>query len=239
MHPHSAARRFLGGAAGEARAARPGITGNEDLRIRGHLPGSQSLLLGKIAYAEREEPFRAGRHRCEEAGQGRCPRAFNAGEVGQVVRGGLAGGDDPLDEAASPRPQGLHRSQRLVAQQHPPRDRGQIGGARGADEVDGIGLLHHPQARTDPHVRANVRGHRAAGPLRGEHDVNPERATLGGHPHEFVEHVGVFIGEYAELVDDDEQPGQRLREGVVLGHVRGPRFLQQPLPAENFHAQAP
>jgi hypothetical protein len=67
----------------------------------------------------------------------------------------------------------------------------------------------HPQRDPQVGVRLDVGVDAPGGPLGGEHQVDPQAAAPLGDADQRAEEVGQLGGERRELVDDDDQPGQR------------------------------
>jgi hypothetical protein len=68
--------------------------------------------------------------------------------------------------------------------------------------------------------------------LGSQQQVDTEAAAAGGDVHQSLHELGQLLGHGGELVDDNEQPGERLLAGSrqVGGEILGPDLPKQTLP---------
>ncbi len=78
-----------------------------------------------------------------------------------------------------------------------------------ADDVSALRRVGDAQRDPQVRVRADLGRHHAAGPLRSEQQVDAQRATSLRDVDQTGDEGGQFPGERGELVDDQQQPGQR------------------------------
>ena len=94
----------------------------------------------------------------------------------------------------------------------PGRSTGRMRGVGRAEDVAGVGLVGGAQADPQRAVGPDLGGDHAAGPLGGQDEVHAEgAAALGDARPGPGTNDGQLLGERGELVDDDDQPGQRRR----------------------------
>ncbi len=86
----------------------------------------------------------------------------------------------------------------------------EAGRCRGADHVDGVGLVGHAQAASHRAVRANRGADDASRSLSGQHEVHAEAAAARRQLHEVVEEGRQLDRQRRQLVDDDDHPRKRL-----------------------------
>ena len=115
---------------------------------------------------------------------------------------------------------------------------------RGVGHVDDVGRLAgigDPQRQAQARVRADLRRDRLPGrcvaSTRCTPSDRPRCATLDQTPQE----VGQLVGESGELVDDDDEPRQRLGggPGPEAGQVGDPGVGEESFPAAQFAVQRP
>ena len=101
-----------------------------------------------------------------------------------------------------------------------PRDRRwDEGGGGGLDDVLGVVLIGDPQGDAQVRVRLDLRRHHARRPLRGQHQVHPQRAPAPGDIHQARHEVRQLGDQRRELVNDDHQPRHRLVPRGHGGHI--------------------
>ncbi len=187
---------------------RPGVA----QPVQGHRQQGAALLLflrlgldgGRCGGAGHDVPGGPGHHLGGDPGlgDGAAAPAVGAGDVGGAEPG--EGLDAALEVAAA----GLG---------------GQFVGV--GDAEDAPGLHRGEGAQTDPvrQVRLELVHTALVQSLRGEQQVHAERPAEAADHHEQLHELAVRGEEFAELVDDDEEAGQRV-EGGAGG--AGPLVLQ-------------
>ena len=118
--------------------------------------------------------------------------------------------------------------------------RGERGRAVVADDVAGVGDVLQAQGEAQVRVGPDVVADDAGRALGGQHEVDAEAATALGDADERRQERRQLGGEGGELVDHDDQPGQRrpTGHGPVLGEVGGAGRPQDPLPPADLGLQA-
>ncbi len=104
-----------------------------------------------------------------------------------------------------------------MAEAHVGTARGVLGDVPGLGRVDDVGRLAavgHAQSDAEVGVGADLGGDDAAGPLRGEQQVDAEGTPSLGDVDEPGHEVGQVPHHGGELVDDDEQSGHRSVRGI-------------------------
>jgi hypothetical protein len=87
------------------------------------------------------------------------------------------------------------------------RDRRSIGRA---DDIDGVVFVGHTQGNAAAGIGSDVVGDHTSRALCSEHEMNTEASAPLGNTYEGVQKVGEFRGERGELIDHNQQAGQRL-----------------------------
>jgi hypothetical protein len=116
-----------------------------------------------------------------------------------AVRWSGAAGDLELDDVG--RAEAHHGAARYAARQ--------CRGSWITDHVEGVGAIVQAQRQSQVRVGPDVIVDHTSGPLRGEHEVDSETAAALRDPDEGGDEVGEVDGEGRELVDDDDEAGQR------------------------------
>ena len=116
-------------------------------------------------------------------------------------------------------------------------------GVGGVNDVLGVDPVAHPQRDAQVDVRLDVGADHARRPLGREDEVHAERPADGGDAHEPAEEGWQLLGQDAELVDDEDQPGNHgvgcvSGEGrLVLVEVLCPRSGEQRLAPAQLRRQ--
>jgi hypothetical protein len=126
---------------------------------------------------------------------------------------GAAGGDHAADQGLQiGRGEGGGEPGRwggVHLQQGGPWGRGQVIGVRDAEDRGGLGGAEGAQADPEPEVAVQAAQATLVQALGGEQQVHAEAAADPADGCEQVQELGAGGQELAELVDDDQQVGQR------------------------------
>ena len=76
------------------------------------------------------------------------------------------------------------------------------------DDVVAVGRSRTRRPMRSDDVGPHVAGDDPGRPLRGQHEVDAERAARRSDAHEAADEVGQLVGEQLELVDDDDEAGE-------------------------------
>ena len=185
---------------------------------------------------QRWQPRAGGRDRGEPTGCGsRC--VDDAGQVGGPGRPGLARAHrlvaDPLPRQGADRHRpgglgvtahagGLHQLRGAGSDPHdrPTRERPvDVGGVAHVDHVGGLGRVGDAQGDAQPGVGADVGADHAAGPLGRQHEVHAEGTAALRDADQPADELRQLVGQRGELVDHQDQPGDRRRRPGCLGDV--------------------